>query len=128
VYSEIKPFKKIKNVKIEQCGRGCFIRKAPQKRDIECARYALEKARKTIMSEKYGLVILDEANIAVKLGLLRSKDIIDVLIHKPRSVELVLTGRYAPRELIKCADLVTEMKEVKHPYQKGIKARLGIEY
>lgn len=127
-YSEIKSFKKIKNVKIEQCGRGCFIKKTPQKADIKYAKNALAKAQKRIMSGKYDLVILDEANIAVKLGLLRSKDIMDVLIHKPRSVELVLTGRYAPRELIKCADLVTEMKEVKHPYQKGIKARLGVEF
>lgn len=125
-YSEIKSLKKIKNIKIEQCGRGCFIKK-PCSKDFECARNGLISAGKNIMSKKYDLVILDEINVALKLGLVKTADLIDIIKNKPRSVELVLTGRYCPRSLFKYADLLTEMKEIKHPYQKGIKARLGVE-
>lgn len=127
-YSEEKSIKKIKNIKIERCGRRCLIKKKPDKRDIESAQKGLAKARKNIMSGKYDMVILDEANIALKLGLIKIKDIVDIIKRKPRSVELVLTGRYSPPPLLKHADLITEMKEIKHPYQKGIKARRGIEY
>ncbi|NQU95019.1 MAG: cob(I)yrinic acid a,c-diamide adenosyltransferase [Candidatus Omnitrophica bacterium] len=125
-YSEIKSLKKIKNIKIEQCGRGCFIKK-PCNKDFECAQNGLISAEKNIMSKKYDLVILDEINVALKLGLVKTVDIINIIKNRPRSVELVLTGRYCPRSLFKYADLLTEMKEIKHPYQKGIKARLGVE-
>lgn len=127
-YSEIKALKDIKNIKIEQCGRGCFIKGKPKKIDLECAQKGLRNLRKRIMSGKYDLVILDEVNVALKVGLLKRKDIIDMIKQKPAQVELVLTGRYCPGDLIKHADLVTEMREIKHPYRKGIKARRGIEY
>ncbi len=127
-YSEIKALKKIKNIKIEQYGRGCFIKRKPKKIDIEYAQKGLGKAQKNIMSGKYDMIILDEVIITLKLGMIKTKDIVNTIKRKPRSVELVLTGRYCPRGLLKHADLVTEMKEVKHPYRKGIKARLGIEY
>ena len=126
-YSEIKAFKKIKNITIEQCGRGCFIRRNPTKKDIEYAKKGLASARKNILSKKYGLVVLDEINIALDLGLLKVNEIMSLFKDKPLEVEMVLTGRYAPKTLIKYADLVTEMKEIKHPYQKGLKARKGIE-
>ena len=74
------------------------------------------------------MVILDEINIALRNELLKEKDILDLLKNKPKSVELVLTGRGATEEIIKIADLVTEMKEIKHPLKKGVKAREGIEY
>ena len=127
-YSEIKALKKIKNIKIEQYGRGCFIKGKPKKIDIGYAQKGLRKAQKNIMSGKYDVVILDEANIALGLGLIQIKDVFNLIKHKPISVELVLTGRYCPPALLKYADLATEMKELKHPYKKGIKARLGIEY
>ena len=127
-YSEIKTLKKIKNIKIEQYGRGCFIKKKPKKIDVEYAQRGLSKAQNNIVSGKYDIVILDEANIALDLGLIKIKDVFNLIKHKPISVELILTGRYCPRKLLKYAGLVTEMKEVKHPYRKGIKARLGIEY
>jgi cob(I)alamin adenosyltransferase len=127
-YSENALFKKIKNVRIEQCGRGCFIKGLPSPKDIEYARNGLAKARKDIGSGKYDMVILDEANIALKLGLIKTEDMIEIIKRKPRGVELVLTGRYCPRTLLKYADLVTEMKKIKHPFDKGVLARKGIEY
>ena len=127
-YGELKTLKKIKNIKIEQCGRGCFIKKRPVKRDIECAERGLRKIRKGIAQGRFNLVILDEINVALNCGLLKTEDIAELIQTKPKHVELVLTGRYCPKPLIKLADLVTEMREVKHPYQKGIIARAGIEY
>lgn len=126
-YSEIKAFGKIRNIIIEQYGRGCFIKRNPTKKDIECAEKGLALAKKNILSKKYGLVVLDEINIALELGLLKINDVKSLLKDKPSNIEIVLTGRYAPKTLIKFADLVTEMKEIKHPYQKGVKARKGIE-
>ncbi|MGB2706471.1 MAG: cob(I)yrinic acid a,c-diamide adenosyltransferase [Candidatus Omnitrophota bacterium] len=127
-YSEIKALKKAKGIKIEQCGRGCIIKRKPKKIDIEYAKKGFMKARRIIMSAEYDIVILDEINIALKMGLIKTKDSIGMIKHKPRRVELVLTGRYCPRTLHKHADLITEMKEVKHPYKKGITARRGLEY
>ena len=128
LYSEIKTLKKLKNIKVEQCGRGCFIKGKPKKIDLIYAQKGLYRSKQIIASGKYDLVVLDEANIALKLGLIKTKDIVNMIKHKPSSVELVLTGRYCPRALLKHADLITEMKDIKHPYKKGIKARLGIEY
>ena len=127
-YSELKTLKRIKKIKIEQCGRGCFIGKSPRLIDVKCARAGLSKAQENIMSGKFRLVILDEVNIAVRLGLLKIKDLVELINGKPKKVELVLTGRNCPYKIKKLADLVTDMREVKHPYQRGIKARLGIEY
>ena len=96
--------------------------------DREEAKKALEAAREATGSGKYDLVILDEVNIAAAWGLLALDDVIELIRGKPSNVELILTGRYAAPELIEVADLVTEMTEVKHPYQQGIKARCGFEY
>lgn len=127
-YGELKALKSIRNIKIEQCGRGCFIKKKLEKKDIDYAEKGLDKAEKAIMSGKYGVVILDEANIALHFGLISVKDILGIIKNKPRNIELVLTGRNCPKILLKHADLVTDIREIKHPYQKGIKARQGIEY
>ncbi len=127
-YSEGAVFKKIKSIRIEKCGRGCFIKGKPKAKDIECALNGLRKAAKNIMSGKYDMVILDEANVALKLGLISTKDVIALIKRKPRHVELVLTGRYCPSAILKCADLVTEMRNIKHPFDKGVPARKGIEY
>ena len=74
------------------------------------------------------MLILDEINVALAYGLLDLRDVLNLIEAKPPRPELVLTGRWAPQELIEIADLVTEMREVKHPHQRGIKARKGIEY
>lgn len=127
-YSENNIFDHIDMINIEQCGRGCFIKGKPGPKDIECAERGFKKACASIHSGKYDLVILDEINIALKLELIKASEVIDMIKDKPSSVELVLTGRYCPKSLLKYADLVTEMRKVKHPFDKGILARKGIEY
>ena len=127
-YSELKTLKKIKNIKVEQFGRRCFIKKAPDKKDIILAKSGLEKIKKIIAKKNYDMVILDEINIALKLKLLDLKEVIKLIKKTPKNLELILTGRYAPSAILKIADLVSQIKEVKHYYKKGIKARKGIEF
>ena len=127
-YSEANALKKLKRVRFERCGRSCFIKRLPTREDFSCARKGLAKAREAIHSKRYDVVILDEANIALRFGLIEVKSIIALIKSKPRSVEIILTGRDCPPAVIRHADLVTEMKEIKHPYRRGIKARRGIEY
>jgi cob(I)alamin adenosyltransferase len=127
-YGELHTLKKIKNIKIEQLGTTCFIKKTPSPKDVAKAKNGLEKAKKIIAAKVYDVVILDELNIALALGLLQLKDILGLIKKAPRKTELVLTGRYAHPKLLKAADLVSEIKEKKHYYQGGIKARKGIEF
>ncbi|MDR0616170.1 MAG: cob(I)yrinic acid a,c-diamide adenosyltransferase [Synergistaceae bacterium] len=110
-----------------QYGLGCFIMRSPEAEDIAAARDGLDDALREMKRGRYRLVILDEANVAVKLGLLSEEALIAFAKERPRDTELVITGRGAPASLIELADLVTEMREVKHYYQKGILARRGIE-
>ena len=93
-YGEIKALKKIKNIKIEQFGRGCFIRKSPAPKDITLAKKGLKKVEETLLKNAYDMVILDEINIALKLNLLSLGELLGI-IKKNRGAELVFTGRYA---------------------------------
>jgi len=126
-YGELRALKKIKNIKVEQFGRTCFIKKTPSGEDVELAKKGLEKIKKVILKRTYDMVILDEINIALNLGLIKLKDIMLLIKNTPKKIELVLTGRYAHPKIIKIADLVSQIKAVKHYYKKGIKARKGIE-
>lgn len=129
-YGELHAVKNLSPlITIEQFGRKGFyhVTKDPDKEDIQSARNGLDKCEKAMLSGKYRIIILDEINVTVYFKLLSEKDIHSFLDQKPKDVELVLTGRYAPDSFIKRADLVTEMKEVKHYYEKGIQARKGIE-
>ena len=92
------------------------------------AREALSIAREKINSKKYDIVILDEINYAVNLGLINLDEVIDLIQKKPANLNLILTGNYAPDEVINLADLVTEMREIKHPFKSGTKARKGIDF
>ena len=92
------------------------------------ANEAIKISREKIQSGKYDIIILDEINYAIKLGLIKVEDVIDLIKSKPEKLDLVLTGNYAVNEIIDLADLVTEMREIKHPFQKGIKARKGIDF
>jgi cob(I)alamin adenosyltransferase len=114
-------------LEVRQFGRGCFIRRAPESADIEAAASGLAAAREAMLSGKWDLVILDEINVALSIGLLSEADVLGFLDERPETVELVLTGRGAPASLIERADLVTEMREVKHYYKQGVEARKGIE-
>lgn len=93
----------------------------------EC-REGLIFAKKLVMSKRYDLIVLDEINIALRDRLIELSDVLNLIKKKPKEVELILTGRGAPKKIMEAADLVTEMREIKHPYQKGIKGRRGIEY
>jgi cob(I)alamin adenosyltransferase len=116
-------------ITIEQFGRKGFIHvtKDPDNEDIQKARRGLKKCLEAMLSLKYRIIVLDEINVAVYFKLLTEKEILEFLDQKPEGVEVILTGRYAPATFIKRADLVTEMKEKKHYYKKGVKAREGIE-
>ncbi|MDD5476818.1 MAG: cob(I)yrinic acid a,c-diamide adenosyltransferase [Candidatus Omnitrophica bacterium] len=127
-YNEIKALKKIDNIKVEQFGRRCFIKKSPEKIDKQMALAGLKRLNEIIGKRIYQMVILDEINIAVKLGLIPLGDLLKLINDTPKNVELVFTGRYAHPEIIKLADLVSQVKERKHYYTKGIKARRGIEF
>ena len=89
---------------------------------------ALILAREKISSKKYDIIILDEINYAINLKLVSTEEVIELINMRPKDTSIVLTGNYAPIEIIEVADLVTEMKEIKHPYQYGIKAKKGIDY
>ena len=94
----------------------------------EAAVKALRFARQCMASEAYDVLILDEINCATSLGLVAAEDVLRMIQAKPERVELVLTGRGADPRILEVADLVTEMREIKHPFRKGIAARKGIEF
>lgn len=124
---ELTALKKFKNIKVERFGSSCFLRRAPQKKDIASARRGLRAARKALGAKRYSLVVLDEINIALKLGLLELREVLSLIKGAPLETEVVLTGRFAHPEVIKAADLVSEIREKKHYYKKGVPARKGIE-
>lgn len=127
-YSEWKALKYLEDfVDIALYGHGCFITKAPEQEDISAARQGLHDIQRILISKKYDVVILDEITIALYYNLLSLADVTTLLKEKPYETELVLTGRYAPEEIIELADLVTEMKEIKHYYQQGVLSREGID-
>ena len=128
-YNELEVIARdLKNISVKQYGLGCFIVDTPTIEDREAARKGFDEIQLIIKNGKHDLVILDEVNIALYYKLIEVDELIVLIKEKPHHVELVITGRYAPEEIIEAADLVTEMKEVKHYYQKGIEARKGIEY
>jgi cob(I)alamin adenosyltransferase len=116
-------------IRIEQFGREGFItvKDGPEDEDVSRAKAGLARALEAMLSGDYQIVILDEVNTAVHFKILPEKDVLDFIDQRPAAVELVLTGRYAPGSFINRADLVTEMKAVKHYFDRGIKAREGIE-
>jgi cob(I)alamin adenosyltransferase len=127
-YSELESLKRFSDlITIHQYGRDCFIDKDPEKEDIQMAREGLDKAEKAMTSGKYDLIILDEATIATYYNLFSVDELLAVVEKRPEEVELVITGRRADARIIEVADLVTEMKEIKHYYQEGVQAREGIE-
>ena len=127
-YSEIKALERFADqITIRQFGRGCFIRGNPCQADIDMARQALAAIGTALRSGEYDVVIADEANVAYGCKLIDEADLVALIDSRPSHVELVLTGRGAPAAVIDRADLVTEMKPVKHYYEKGVLARKGIE-
>ena len=128
-YGELYTVDKLPNLTLKAFGRGEFITaKPPDKEDVRLAEQALQLAKQTVKSGKYDVIILDEVNVALTLKLIDLEEVLKLIQNKPNHVELVLTGRNAPVQVIDASDYVTEMREVKHPYSKGYRSRKGIEY
>lgn len=126
-YSEVKAEEYLPGFKIEQLGRSCFIDRVPEQEDIDSAKEGLKRCTEIISEGEYDVVVLDEINIALYFKLFTVEDVVKMLEKRAPHIEIILTGRYAPQELIEMADLVTEMKEIKHYYAEGVMARKGIE-
>ncbi len=114
-------------ITIRQFGNGLILGRKPSAVDVKAAQKGIESARKAILSGEYDLVILDEANVAAHHGLVLVQNLLGLIESKPIGVELVITGRYADKKVIDAADLVTEMREIKHYSKQGVQARRGIE-
>jgi cob(I)alamin adenosyltransferase len=126
---EQKALSYLPNVTMAMFGSSSFVDpKKVKDEDKEEARKALAAAREAMHSGKYDLVVLDEVNIAAAWGLIGVDEVVELIHDRPEDVELILTGRYADPELVRLADLVTEMLDIKHPYEKGMPTRLGFEY
>jgi cob(I)alamin adenosyltransferase len=129
-YNELISLKLLSEwITIEQFGDDDFVYKKelPGEKELAKARNGLSTAKEKMLSGNFDLIILDESIVAIYFKLITTKELIEFIKAKPANVELILTGRYCPEELIDLADLVTEMKEIKHYYQKGITSRKGIE-
>jgi cob(I)alamin adenosyltransferase len=126
-YSELRALERFDTVEVRRYGRDCFIHREPEPEDVAAARAGLAEAREELLSGKWEVVILDEANIATHFGLFEVEDLLALIHERPKGVELVITGRRADTRVIEAADLVTEMREVKHYYEQGVPCRKGIE-
>ena len=129
-YGEYKAVKKyFPDITVNLSGLDSFVmRDSPAAIDIEYAHKGLKKAKIVIQSGNYDMVILDEINVALDFQLVDIKEVIELIKNKPHNLDLILTGRYAPKQIISLADTVSEVKEIKHHYNAGIKDRAGIEY
>ena len=131
-YGEMDSSKKLEpNFELIAVGKG-FVGilddNSPREEHEKYAAEAVRICREKIFSEKYDLIILDEVNYPINLGLIEVQEIIKIIKEKPSELDLVLTGRNVKDEIVELADLVTEMKEIKHPFKSGIKAKKGIDF
>ena len=128
-YGELTAAQSLRGFTIEQYGRPDFVNpEHPDKEDIRLAQEGLRRAQEVIACKKYDIVILDEIIVAVSFGLIKVQEVIELITGAPKDMELILTGRYMPPELEQHADLISDIREVKHHFQKGASARKGIEY
>ncbi len=128
LYSEIEALKKLSPlITVHQCGLGRFIKGEPSNEDRAKASRGFAECTKTLREGTYDIVVLDEANVAVSLGLVSIKELLQAIGQKNRATEVVITGRNAHPDLIAHADLVSEIHEVKHYFSNGVGARTGIE-
>lgn len=126
--SEIKALKKLSDlITVEQFGLGGFFGRKPTPEDIQAARKGLEKVATVISSGDYEVVILDEANVAIKYRLFSDQELLDIITLKSENLDVIITGRDAAHKIIEKADQVSEFKALKHYYKKGVKARVGID-
>jgi cob(I)alamin adenosyltransferase len=127
-YSELDAFRRFTDlIELRQFGAGGFIRGQPSDEDRAAAAEGLAEVRRVFAAGRHRLVIMDEANIATHFGLFSVAELLALIEEKPANVELVLTGRRADPRIVARADLVTEMREIKHYYTAGVQARRGVE-
>ena len=126
-YGENRAAKKL-GIEMIPLGEGFTWLSEDIEKDKASAREAWELARQKIGSDEYDLIVLDEITYLLTYGWVPVEEVIDVLRQRPAGLHVIITGRDAPQELIDYADLVTEMREIKHPYKKGLKAQPGIEF
>ena len=127
-YNEVKSLEKLKDfITIVQVGKDDFVYKKvpPSEEEKSKVKNALAEAKGKMLSGKYDLIVLDEIFVSIYFGLISKEEVISFIDEKPENVELIMTGRYCPQEIIDKADLVTEMKEVKHYYEKGVLGKKG---
>lgn len=125
---ELKAVKGMSNLSILPMGSGFICKEKSRDREKKMALEAWDLCRKKIESKEYDMVIMDEINYAIHYNLLNLDDVISFLKNKPKKIHIVLTGRNAKPKLIEIADIVTEMRDIKHSYRRGVKAQKGIEY
>lgn len=126
-YSELKAPAFLPGLTLEQFGDPEFVTGKPTEKDYENARLGLRRMEEVLVSGTYDMVVFDEINTTLFFGLVDAAEVLAVLDKKPASVEVILTGRYAPQEIQDRADLVTEMREIKHYFNAGVAARVGVE-
>ena len=127
--SELAALRRFRNqIRVVRCGRPGFIRGKPAPADMTAARNGWKKIQRILARTKCDIVILDELNLALHHQLLDLSQILDFIAHRPPGMEVIITGRSLPKQLAQKAELITEMREVKHYYRKGIPARKGIEW
>lgn len=128
-YGELRAAELLPNLKIVQFGRPSFVNKEkPAEEDIKYAQQAIEHANKIVKKAEYDVVILDELNVAIDFKLIDLGDVLSLINSKPKNMEIIITGRNAHDKIIERADYVTNMEKIKHPYDKGLAARDGIEH
>jgi cob(I)alamin adenosyltransferase len=129
IYGELDALKMLPGVEIWQFGRVAFVdKKNPDPKDRELARQGLDKAWEIVRGGKHDLLILDEINVVADFGLVPTEEVLELARSRPRWMDLIATGRNAPQALTELADTVSEVKEIKHHYKKGIESRAGMEY
>jgi len=127
-YGELTALRDHPCITIEQYGDvACVHREEITQKHIDQAQQGLKQARKAMHSHQYDIIILDEINVAVWFDLITTEDVLELLNERPKNVEFILTGRRAPEAFLEIADLVSDVKEIKHYYNQGVKARTGIE-
>jgi cob(I)alamin adenosyltransferase len=128
-YGEILAARQLSSITIVQSGLPTFVEKGnPSPEDVRLAQEGMDRAEQAVRDGRFRMLVLDEINVAIDYGLIPLDRVLKLVRSCPSGIELVLTGRYAKPELIDIADLVSEIREVKHPYQKGIVGREGIDH
>jgi len=127
-YSELKALERFADcVTIEQFGTGKFVRGEPDAEHMASGQKGLAAVRKAFSSGAYDLVVMEEAGVAEKFGVISTDELLSIIREKPLAVELVITGRGVSETVMASADLITEMREIRHYYNSGVMARTGIE-